>query len=185
MTVHPTAVIDAGAELGEGTRVWHFCHVSAGAHVGRDCVLGQNAFLGEGVRVGDRVHLQNNVSVYAGVTIEDEVFVGPSAVFTNVRTPRVSEPRRDEFVPTLVRRGASIGANATIVCGVTIGAYAMIGAGAVVTHDVPEHALVTGVPAVRTGWVCTCGEVLTEVPGTCGRCSRRFAPDAEGIREAP
>jgi UDP-2-acetamido-3-amino-2,3-dideoxy-glucuronate N-acetyltransferase len=155
---HPTAVIDPGAHLGEGTKVWHFCHVMSGARVGRRCVLGQNVFVAASARIGDGCRLQNNVSIYDGVVLEDEVFVGPSAVFTNVRHPRAMVDRRATFERTLVGRGATIGANATVVCGVTIGAFAFVGAGAVVTRDVAEHAMVAGVPARRTGWICRCGE---------------------------
>ncbi len=158
--VHPTAVVDDGAEIGDGTKVWHFCHLSPGARIGARCVLGQNVMIGPGVRIGDGVKIQNNVSVYAGVTIEDEVFCGPSCVFTNVLTPRAFVDRKEELAATLVRRGATIGANATVVCGVTIGRYAMVGAGAVVTGDVADYALVVGAPARRAGWVSRAGERL-------------------------
>ncbi len=154
---HESAVVDEGAEVGDGTKIWHFTHVQSRAKVGKKCVFGQNVLVGPGVVIGDGVHVQNNVSVYAGVTLEDHVFVGPSAVFTNVRTPRCEFPRKDALVQTRVRRGASIGANSTVVCGTTIGRYALVGAGAVVTHDVPDHALVIGNPARVAGWVCTCG----------------------------
>ena len=153
---HPTAVIDRGATIGAGTKIWHFCHVMKGARVGARCVLGQNVFVAGGAVVGDGCHVQNNVSIYDGVVLADEVFVGPSAVFTNVKTPRAAVSRKGEFVTTRVGRGATIGANATIVCGVAIGEYAFVGAGAVVTRDVAAHALVTGVPARRAGWVCSC-----------------------------
>ena len=158
--VHPSAIVDAGATIGEGTRVWHFCHVLSGAVIGRNCVLGQNVMAGPEVRVGDGCKIQNNVSLYRGVTLEDDVFCGPSCVFTNVLTPRAFVERKDEFLPTLVRKGATIGANATVVCGVTIGAYALIGAGAVVTRDVPDFGLAVGVPARRIGWVSRAGERL-------------------------
>jgi UDP-2-acetamido-3-amino-2,3-dideoxy-glucuronate N-acetyltransferase len=161
---HETAVVDEPSEIGERTKIWHFTHVQSHARIGRDCVFGQNVLVGPHVTVGDRVHVQNNVSVYAGVTLEDGVFVGPSAVFTNIRTPRSEFPRKDALVATRVRHGASIGANATIVCGVTIGRYALIGAGAVVTHDVPDHALVVGNPARIVGWACACGLRLEAVP---------------------
>ena len=173
---HPTAVIDPGAVLGEGTRVWHYTHVMPGARIGRGCILGQNVFVGRDVVIGDRVKIQNNVSVYTGVTLEDEVFCGPSMVFTNVINPRSGIERKHEFRPTLVRRGASLGANSTILCGVTIGRYAMVGAGAVVTRDVPDYAVVTGVPARRTGWVCACGVTLPQPTpdATCGDCGQTY-----------
>jgi UDP-2-acetamido-3-amino-2,3-dideoxy-glucuronate N-acetyltransferase len=155
---HATAVIDAGARVGAGTKVWHFSHVMAGARIGRDCVLGQNVFVARTAVIGDGCRIQNNVSVYDGVVLEDDVFVGPSAVFTNVRTPRAFVDRREALTPTTVERGASIGANATIVCGARIGAYAFVAAGAVVTGDVPPHAVMTGVPARRKSWICRCGE---------------------------
>jgi UDP-2-acetamido-3-amino-2,3-dideoxy-glucuronate N-acetyltransferase len=158
--IHPSAIVDAGAVLGAGTRVWHFAHVCAGAHIGAACSLGQNVFIGNDVRIGDRVKIQNNVSVYDAVTLEDEVFCGPSMVFTNVHNPRAAVERKNEYRRTLVRRGATIGANATIVCGVTLGQYAFIGAGAVVTRDVPAFALVAGVPARRIGWMSRFGERL-------------------------
>jgi UDP-2-acetamido-3-amino-2,3-dideoxy-glucuronate N-acetyltransferase len=154
--VHPSSVVDPGAVLGEGTKVWHFCHVSGGARVGQGCVLGQNVYLGN-VVVGGNVRIQNNVSVYDGVTLEDDVFCGPSMVFTNVINPRSHVNRKSEFRPTLVRRGASIGANATILCGATVGEYAFVAAGAVVRGDVAPHSLVAGVPAVPKGWMCRCG----------------------------
>ena len=172
--VHETAVVDAGAVLGEDTRVWHFCHISEGARIGARCVLGQNVFIGPGVQVGDGVKIQNNVSVYAGVTIEDAVFLGPSCVFTNVLTPRAHVERKDEFGRTRVSRGATVGANATIVCGHDIGQYALVGAGSVVTRDVSAHALVVGNPARRVGWACRCGEVLRGDGGRCERCGDRY-----------
>lgn len=169
---HDTAVIDSGARIGGATRIWHFVHVSASAVVGSECVLGQNVYVGERVTIGDRVRIQNNVSVFEGVTIEDEVFCGPSMVFTNVINPRSSVARKDEFLPTRVRRGASLGANCTIVCGNTIGEYAFIGAGTVVTHDVPDYALVVGVPARQVGWMSRHGERLDIAFGSSGeaRC---------------
>jgi UDP-2-acetamido-3-amino-2,3-dideoxy-glucuronate N-acetyltransferase len=158
--IHPSAIVDDGAVLGDGTRVWHFSHVCAGARIGAACSLGQNVFVGNDVVIGDRVKIQNNVSVYDAVTLEDEVFCGPSMVFTNVYNPRAGFVRKDQYRRTLVRRGASIGANATIVCGVTVGAWAFIGAGAVVKHDVPDFALMAGVPARQLGWISRFGERL-------------------------
>lgn len=158
---HPTAVIDAGAEIGEATKIWHFCHVMAGAKIGRGCNLGQNVFIAGGVRIGDNVKIQNNVSVYEGVELEDDVFCGPSCVFTNVNNPRSEIVRRGEYARTVVRRGASIGANATIVCGSIIGRYAFIGAGAVISRgEVPDYALMVGVPARRKGWISRHGHLL-------------------------
>jgi len=157
---HPTAIIDPGAQIGDDTRIWHFCHVSAEAILGKNCVLGQNVFIANGVRLGNGVKVQNNVSIYTGVTCEDAVFLGPSMVFTNVINPRSFVERKDEFRPTLVKHGASIGANATILCGITLGRFCMVGAGAVVTKDVPDFALVTGVPAQQTAWVSRLGHRL-------------------------
>jgi UDP-2-acetamido-3-amino-2,3-dideoxy-glucuronate N-acetyltransferase len=158
--VHASAIVDEGAVLGPGTRVWHFSHVCGGARIGAGCSLGQNVFVGNDVVIGDRVKIQNNVSVYDAVTLEDEVFCGPSMVFTNVYNPRSGIVRKDQYRRTLVRHGASIGANATIVCGVTVGAYAFIGAGAVVKQDVPDFALMAGVPARQVGWISRFGERL-------------------------
>ena len=158
--IHSSAIVDEGARLGAGTRVWHFAHVCAGARIGADCSLGQNVFVGNDVVIGDRVKVQNNVSVYDAVTLEDDVFCGPSMVFTNVYNPRAAVVRKDEYRRTLVRRGATIGANATIVCGVTIGEHAFIAAGAVVNRDVPAFALMAGVPARRIGWMSRFGERL-------------------------
>ncbi|MGE0715056.1 MAG: Gfo/Idh/MocA family oxidoreductase [Alphaproteobacteria bacterium] len=178
--IHPTAVVDDGATIGPGTRIWHFTHVSAGSRIGRNCVLGQNVMVGPDVAIGDGCKLQNNVSVYAGVTLEADVFCGPSCVFTNVRTPRAHVSRRSEFQPTRVGRGATIGANATVVCGTTIGRYAMVGAGAVVTRDVAPYALVVGNPARRVGWVGSAGERLGPEL-VCPRTGERFRQVAGGI----
>jgi UDP-2-acetamido-3-amino-2,3-dideoxy-glucuronate N-acetyltransferase len=160
---HDTAIVDAGAIIGAGTRLWHWTHVCAGARIGDRCSLGQNVFVSNRVVIGANVKVQNNVSIYDGVTLEDDVFCGPSMVFTNVVNPRSAISRKDEYKPTLVRRGASLGANCTIVCGVTIGEYALVGAGAVVTRDVPAFALVVGVPAHQVGWISQYGERL-ELP---------------------
>ena len=159
-TVHPTAIVDDGARIGDETRIWHWVHVSAGARIGARCSLGQNVYVGNRVVIGDNVKIQNNVSVYDNVTLEDDVFCGPSMVFTNVYNPRSAVSRKDEYRDTLVRRGATLGANCTIVCGATIGEYAFVGAGAVVNRDVPDYALVVGVPARQVGWMSRFGERL-------------------------
>ena len=159
-TAHPTAIIDAGAQIGAGSRIWHWVHVCAGACIGQGCSLGQNVFIGNRVIIGDNVKIQNNVSVYDGVTLEDDVFCGPSMVFTNVYNPRSAVSRKHEYRPTLVRRGATLGANCTIVCGVTIGEHAFIGAGSVITKDVKPYALTVGVPARHIGWMSAQGERL-------------------------
>lgn len=169
MQRHPTAVVDEGAVIGEKTRVWHFAHVCSGARIGARCVLGQNVYVGPSVEIGNGVKIQNNVSVYEGVIVEDDVFLGPSAVFTNVVNPRAHVERKDAFQATYVRRGATVGANATIVCGVELGEFSFVGAGAVVTRDVPAYALVVGNPARQTGWMCACGERLPDATEpTCG-----------------
>lgn len=170
--VHPSSYIDEGVEIGEGTRIWHFCHIQSGARIGKNCVLGQNVNIGNNVIIGDHVKIQNNVSVYEGVILEDYVFCGPSCVFTNVSNPRSEINRHRLYERTIVRRGASIGANATIVCGVTIGRYAFIGAGAVVVSDVPDYALMLGVPARQKGWVSRHGH-------------RLINPDSDGIYVCP
>lgn len=158
--VHPSSVVDDGAVIGSGCRIWHFSHVMSGAVLGRSCNIGQNVMIASGVKLGSNVKVQNNVSVYSGVTCEDDVFLGPSCVFTNVRNPRSEIPRRDQYERTIVRRGATIGANATIVCGIEIGKYAFIGAGAVVTRSVPDYALVVGVPGRLAGWMSRHGHRL-------------------------
>jgi len=158
--VHESAYVDEPSDLGEGTKIWHFCHVMSGAHIGKNCILGQNVFVGADVVVGNNVKIQNNVSLYAGVTLEDDVFCGPSCVFTNVMNPRSEIIRKEEYRATLIRRGATIGANATIVCGTTVGRFAFIAAGALVRTDVPDYALMAGVPAVRKGWMSRHGHRL-------------------------
>lgn len=171
-SAHPSAYVDEPSAIGAGTRIWHFCHVMAGAVIGEQCVLGQNVFIANGVTVGNNVKIQNNVSLYTGVELEDDVFCGPSCVFTNVINPRSQIVRHSEYQLTLVRRGATIGANATIVCGATIGRYAFIAAGAVVRGDVPDYALMLGVPARRRGWMSRHGHRLP-------------APDADGLMVCP
>ena len=160
VTIHPSAIVDDGAQLGDGCRVWHFVHISAGAHIGRGCSFGQNVYVGNDVSIGDNVKIQNNVSVYDAVTLEDDVFCGPSMVFTNVYNPRAAVSRKAEYRRTLVRRGATLGANCTIVCGTTIGRHAFVGAGAVINRDVPDFALMVGVPARQIGWMSRHGERL-------------------------
>ena len=189
MYVHPSAFVDDGAQLGAGTKVWHFCHVYGTARLGERCILGQNVMVGPRVVLGNNVKVQNNVSIYEGVEIEDDVFCGPSMVFTNVINPRSAIERKTEFRRTLVKRGASMGANCTIVCGVTIGRYAFVGAGAVVTRDVADYALVAGAPARGRAWVCECSEKLRVGGGgdggggelvKCGACGRRYRV-ADGV----
>jgi UDP-2-acetamido-3-amino-2,3-dideoxy-glucuronate N-acetyltransferase len=160
ITIHPTAIVDAGATIGEGTRVWHWVHICAGARIGLGCSFGQNVFIGNRVIIGSNVKIQNNVSVYDNVTLQDDVFCGPSMVFTNVYNPRAAVSRKHEYRDTLVKRGATLGANCTIVCGITVGEYAFIGAGAVVNRDVAAYALVVGVPARQIGWMSRVGQRL-------------------------
>jgi UDP-2-acetamido-3-amino-2,3-dideoxy-glucuronate N-acetyltransferase len=180
--VHKSAFVDEGAKIGAGTRIWHFCHVNSGAVIGEKCSLGQNVVVMNDVVIGNNVKIQNNVSVYDAVTLEDDVFCGPSMVFTNVINPRSHVPRKNEYQRTLVKKGASIGANATIVCGVTLGEYSFIGAGTVVTHDVPAFALIVGVPGKRVGWMCQCGERLPDSGnGTCRVCGSVYESRGETI----
>jgi len=167
--VHESSYVDEPCTIGDGTKIWHFCHVMKDSVIGKACNIGQNVLVSSGVRMGDNCKIQNNVSLYTGVELEDHVFCGPSMVFTNVVNPRSEVNRRNEYKRTLVKRGASLGANCTIVCGVTIGVYAFVGAGAVVTRDVPDFALMVGSPARRTGWICRCGLKLT-VDGAQSRC---------------
>jgi UDP-2-acetamido-3-amino-2,3-dideoxy-glucuronate N-acetyltransferase len=174
-SIHPTAIVDEGAQIGAGSRVWHWVHVSGGARIGTGCSLGQNVYVGNDVVIGNNVKIQNNVSVYDAVRLEDDVFCGPSMVFTNVYNPRSAITRKNEYRQTLVRRGATLGANCTIVCGTTIGEHAFVGAGAVVNRDVPPYALMLGVPAARRGWMCTCGVQLQgmgDVTCSCGASYR-------------
>lgn len=177
VTIHPTAIVDDGAQIGEGSRVWHWTHVCGGARIGRGCSLGQNVFVGNDVVVGDNVKIQNNVSVYDAVVLENDVFCGPSMVFTNVYNPRSAIVRKNEYRPTKVRQGATLGANCTIVCGVTIGKYAFVGAGAVVNSDVSDYALMLGVPAKRRGWMCQCGEQLKGQGAVRCKCGSTFQID--------
>jgi UDP-2-acetamido-3-amino-2,3-dideoxy-glucuronate N-acetyltransferase len=174
--IHPTAIVDPGADVGDGCKIWHFSHVMAGARLGAGTTLGQNVFVGGAAVVGARCKIANNVSLYDAVALADDVFVGPSAVFTNVKTPRAFVSRKHAYQPTVVERGASIGANATIVCGRRLGAYCFIGAGAVVTGDVPAYALYAGVPARFSGWVCRCGVKLPDATdeATCSSCGDRY-----------
>lgn len=181
--VHESSVVDDGVSIGDGTKVWYFCHIQSGAQIGANCSLGQNVNISHNVRIGDGCKLQNNVSLYEGVELEDYVFCGPSCVFTNDLTPRAKYPKgREKYKKTLVREGASIGANATVVCGHTVGRWALIGAGAVVTDDVPDYALMLGVPARRRGWVCRCGEVLPPEL-RCEKCGREYTETETGLRE--
>ena len=182
---HESSYIDDGAEIGRGTKIWHFCHVLPGAVIGERCNLGQNVVVMGGTRLGDNVKVQNNVSIYEGVTLENDVFCGPSCVFTNVVNPRSHVSRKSEYQRTLVRRGASIGANATILCGVTLGEYSFIGAGAVVRSDVPAYALMVGVPARRVGWMCQCGLKLTLTNGmaSCPACRASYREEGGLLRQ--
>ena len=178
--VHPTSIVDDNVEIGDNTKIWHFCHIQSGAKIGARCSLGQNVNISNNVKIGNGCKIQNNVSVYEGVEIEDDVFCGPSCVFTNDLTPRAKYPKGHEnYKKTMIKRGASIGANATIVCGHTVGEWALIGAGAVVASNVPAHALMLGVPAKQKGWACECGQVLEQNVNrdelfTCPDCGRKY-----------
>jgi UDP-2-acetamido-3-amino-2,3-dideoxy-glucuronate N-acetyltransferase len=181
--VHESSYVDDGARIGKGTRIWHFSHVMPGAVIGERCNLGQNVVVMPGTVIGSNVKIQNNVSIYEGVTLEDDVFCGPSCVFTNVINPRSHVSRKSEYLKTLVKRGATIGANATIICGATLGEYAFIGAGAVVRGNVLPYALMVGVPARQAGWVCACGTRLEMLQGaaTCGACGTKYREEAGGL----
>jgi UDP-2-acetamido-3-amino-2,3-dideoxy-glucuronate N-acetyltransferase len=180
--VHESAFVDAGATVGAGTKIWHFSHILSGSNIGANCNIGQNVVIGPGVSVGANCKIQNNVSIYDGVTLEDDVFCGPSVVFTNVTNPRAEVSRRDEYKQTLIKRGATIGANATIVCGVELGNYSFVGAGAVVTKDVPAHALVVGNPAKRIGWMSKTGERLDESL-RCPVSGAHYTETEDGLKE--
>lgn len=182
--VHPSSYVDEGAVIGSRTKIWHFCHILPGAVIGERCNLGQNVVVMAGTKIGSNVKIQNNVSIYEGVVLEDDVFCGPSCVFTNVLNPRSHVSRKHEYKQTLVRRGSTIGANATIVCGVTLGEYSFVGAGAVVTTDVPPYGLMVGVPARRIGWMCRCGERLSVTQGRaqCPACGSRYEESGGVLR---
>jgi len=180
---HESAYVDQGAQVGSGTRIWHFSHIMAGAKIGKNCSLGQNVNVASNAVLGNGVKVQNNVSIYDDVVIEDDVFCGPSMVFTNVINPRAFIERKQEYKKTIVRRGASIGANATIICGVTLGAYCFVGAGSVVNKDVPDYALVYGNPARQHGWVCACGVKLNQEL-TCPECGKKYRQAEKGIERA-
>ena len=189
--VHESSYVDEPCDIGEGTKIWHFCHIMSGSRIGRNCNIGQNVVVSPHVRIGDNVKIQNNVSVYTGVELEDDVFCGPSIVFTNVTNPRSHVSRKDEYRKTIVKRGASIGANSTVVCGNSIGRYAFIGAGAVVTKDIPDYALVVGNPARLLGWMCKCGIKLQLTPDgdsddevICGACAARYVKKHGVVSEA-
>jgi UDP-2-acetamido-3-amino-2,3-dideoxy-glucuronate N-acetyltransferase len=182
--VDPTSVVDEPVEIGEGTQIWHFSHIMSGAKIGKNCIIGQNAFIASGSILGNNIKLQNNVSVFKAVTLEDDVFCGPSMVFTNVFNPRSFISRKKEFRATLVRKGATLGANATVICGNTIGKYAFIGAGSVVTKDVPDYALVYGNPGKVKGWVCQCAVEIAFRSGRakCQACGKKYKKDRLGVR---
>lgn len=180
--VHESSYVDDGASIGDGTKIWHFCHIQSGASIGDNCSFGQNIYIGNNVVIGNGVKVQNNVSIYEGVELEDYVFCGPSMVFTNVLTPRAKYPlvSKELYIRTLVEKGASIGANATIVCGNTIGRHALIGSGAVITRDVPGHAIMVGVPAKQVGWACECGTSLDDRL-KCAHCGRSYMVEGQSI----
>jgi UDP-2-acetamido-3-amino-2,3-dideoxy-glucuronate N-acetyltransferase len=182
--VHSTAVVDEPVEIGSQTQIWHFSHVMSGAKIGMNCIIGQNVFVGSGAILGNGIKVQNNVSIYKGVVLEDHVFCGPSMVFTNVFNPRSFISRKKEFRKTVVKKGATIGANATIVCGNSIGQYALIGAGSVVTKDVPDHALAYGNPAKVKGWVCQCAAEILFRSGkaVCPACGKRYQKNSKGVK---
>ena len=181
--VHESSYVDDGVEIGEGTKIWHFCHIQKGAQIGEKCSLGQNVNVSNNVKIGNGCKLQNNVSVYEGVELEDFVFCGPSMVFTNDLTPRAKYPKgREGYKKTLLKTGATVGANATIVCGHTLGEWCMIASGAVVTKNVKKYALMAGVPAKQIGWVCECGEVLKS-GFTCEKCGRKYLESEDGLEE--
>jgi UDP-2-acetamido-3-amino-2,3-dideoxy-glucuronate N-acetyltransferase len=183
--VHASSFIDDPVTIGEGTKIWHFCHILKNTRIGANCIFGQNCMVGPNVTIGDRVKVQNNVSIYDGVVLEDDVFCAPSMVFTNVINPRGFIERKQEFKKTLVKRGATLGANSTVVCGHTIGRYALVGAGAVVVDDVPDYALMLGVPARRKGWVCKCGVTVKGARDgaeiACASCGSRYRPQGERL----
>jgi len=174
---HQSSYVDDNTLIGKGTKIWHFCHILSGTRIGNNCVIGQNVMIGPDVVIGNNCKIQNNVSIYKGVILEDDVFCGPSCVFTNVINPRAFIERKNEFKTTTLKKGSTIGANATIICGNTIGRYALIGAGAVVTHDVVDYALMVGIPARRTGWVCKCGVTLQEKDSflICKNCGNQYS----------
>lgn len=185
VSIHPSAIVDEPVEIGEGSRIWHFVHICAGASIGRGCSLGQNVMVGRQVRIGDNCKIQNNVSIYEGVTLEDDVFLGPSCVLTNVSNPRSQVVRRGIYEETLLRRGATVGANATLVCGITVGRYAFIAAGAVVTKDVPDYACIVGVPGRQHGWMSRHGHPLSFAAGdeaTCPESGLRYRHEGEQVR---